>query len=94
MPDASAVTRLVDLGLESFMVASSLNGVVSMRLVRMLLKRGADATVRLREGGTLLHFAARTLRKDLALALLRAGCDPNATDDEVLRTLAVVRSPA
>jgi type IV pilus assembly protein PilB len=33
---ASAVTRLVDLGLEPFMVASSLVSVVSMRLVRTL----------------------------------------------------------
>jgi type II secretory ATPase GspE/PulE/Tfp pilus assembly ATPase PilB-like protein len=32
----SAVTRLVDLGLEPFMVASALVGVVSMRLVRTL----------------------------------------------------------
>jgi type IV pilus assembly protein PilB len=36
---ASAVTRLVDLGLEPFMVASSLLGVVSMRLVRTLCPR-------------------------------------------------------
>jgi type IV pilus assembly protein PilB len=36
---AGAVTRLVDLGLEPFMVASSLVGVVSMRLVRMLCPR-------------------------------------------------------
>jgi type II secretory ATPase GspE/PulE/Tfp pilus assembly ATPase PilB-like protein len=36
---ASAVTRLVDLGLEPFMVASSLIGVVSMRLVRTLCPR-------------------------------------------------------
>jgi len=34
-----AVTRLVDLGLEPFMVASSLVGVVSMRLVRTLCPR-------------------------------------------------------
>ncbi len=33
---AGAVTRLVDLGLEPFMVASSLIGVVSIRLVRTL----------------------------------------------------------
>jgi type IV pilus assembly protein PilB len=33
---ASAVTRLIDLGLEPFMVASSLIGVVAMRLVRTL----------------------------------------------------------
>ncbi|NOT33985.1 MAG: Flp pilus assembly complex ATPase component TadA [Candidatus Eisenbacteria bacterium] len=36
---AGAVTRLVDLGLEPFMVASSLLGVVSMRLVRTLCPR-------------------------------------------------------
>ncbi len=36
---ASAVTRLVDLGLEPFMVASSLVAVVSMRLVRTLCPR-------------------------------------------------------
>jgi type IV pilus assembly protein PilB len=34
-----AVTRLVDLGLEPFMVASSLVGVVAMRLVRTLCPR-------------------------------------------------------
>jgi type IV pilus assembly protein PilB len=36
---AGAVTRLVDLGLEPFMVASSVIGVVSMRLVRTLCPR-------------------------------------------------------
>ncbi len=36
---ASAVTRLVDLGLQPFMVASALVGVVSMRLVRTLCER-------------------------------------------------------
>jgi type IV pilus assembly protein PilB len=36
---ASALTRLMDLGLEPFMVASSLNAVVSMRLVRTLCPR-------------------------------------------------------
>jgi type IV pilus assembly protein PilB len=36
---ASAVTRLIDLGLEPFMVSSSLLGVVSMRLVRTLCPR-------------------------------------------------------
>jgi hypothetical protein len=36
---ASAVTRLVDLGLEPFMVSSSLIGVVSMRLLRTLCPR-------------------------------------------------------
>ena len=36
---AGAVTRLIDLGLEPFMVATSLVGVVSMRLVRTLCSR-------------------------------------------------------
>jgi type IV pilus assembly protein PilB len=36
---ASAVTRLIDLGLEPFMVASALVSVVSMRLVRTLCPR-------------------------------------------------------
>jgi type IV pilus assembly protein PilB len=50
-----AVTRLVDLGLEPFMVASSLIGVVSMRLVRTLCPRcretyEADATTLSRLG--------------------------------------------
>ena len=36
---AGAVTRLVDLGLEPFMVASSLVGAVAMRLVRTLCPR-------------------------------------------------------
>jgi len=36
---AGAVTRLIDLGLEPFMVASSLISVVSMRLVRTLCPR-------------------------------------------------------
>jgi type IV pilus assembly protein PilB len=36
---AGAVTRLVDLGLEPYMVASSLIGVVSIRLVRVICAR-------------------------------------------------------
>jgi type IV pilus assembly protein PilB len=36
---ATAVTRLIDLGLQPFMVASSLVGVLSMRLVRTLCPR-------------------------------------------------------
>jgi len=36
---AGAVTRLVDMGLEPFMVASSLIGVVSIRLVRVICPR-------------------------------------------------------
>lgn len=35
----SAVTRLIDMGLEPFLVASSLKGVVAQRLVRLLCKK-------------------------------------------------------
>jgi type IV pilus assembly protein PilB len=38
----SAVTRLVDLGLQPYMVASSLTGVISMRLVRTLCSKCKD----------------------------------------------------
>jgi type IV pilus assembly protein PilB len=40
---AGAVTRLIDMGLEPFMVASSLVGVVSMRLVRVLCPKCKEA---------------------------------------------------
>ena len=39
---ASAVTRLIDLGLEPFMVASSLIGVINMRLVRKVCSKCTD----------------------------------------------------
>jgi len=55
-------------------------GDLNMKVVRLLIKRGADVNVRLREGWTLLHSAAHLLQKDLALVLLSAGCDPNAVD--------------
>ena len=42
---ASAVTRLIDLGLQPYMVASSLIGVISMRLVRLLCPRCKDRYV-------------------------------------------------
>jgi ankyrin repeat protein len=73
--------NLVDADGYTLLVRAATATDLSMRMVRMLLKRGADATVRLREGGTLLHFASHLLRKDLALALLRAGCDPNAVNE-------------
>ena len=53
---AGAVTRLVDLGLEPFMVASALVGVVSIRLVRVICPRckethEVDAATLTRIGG-------------------------------------------
>ena len=55
---AGAVTRLVDLGLEPYMVASSLIGVVSIRLVRVICSRckeehNVDSSMISRLGGTL-----------------------------------------
>jgi len=57
---AGAVTRLIDLGLEPFMVASALVGVVSIRLVRVICPRckesyEADATTLQKIGGTSLE---------------------------------------
>jgi type IV pilus assembly protein PilB len=54
---AGAVTRLIDLGLEPFMVASALVGVVSIRLVRVICPKcketyEADASTLQRIGGT------------------------------------------
>jgi type II secretory ATPase GspE/PulE/Tfp pilus assembly ATPase PilB-like protein/RNA polymerase subunit RPABC4/transcription elongation factor Spt4 len=54
---AGAVTRLVDLGLEPFMVASALVGVVSIRLVRVICPRckethEVDASTLTRIGGS------------------------------------------
>jgi type IV pilus assembly protein PilB len=57
---AGAVTRLIDLGLEPFMVASALVGVVSIRLVRVICLRckesyEADSTTLQKIGGTSLE---------------------------------------
>jgi type IV pilus assembly protein PilB len=61
---ANAVTRLIDLGLEPYMVASALVGVVSMRLVRVLCPRCREfyetdaSAVRSLTGGTAADTAA------------------------------------
>ena len=66
---------------DSLLSLAATAGDLNMRVVRLLIKHGADVNIRLREGETLLHFAAHLLRKDLASALLRAGCNPNAAND-------------
>jgi uncharacterized protein len=73
--------NLVDAHGDTLLSLAATGGDLNMRMVRMLLKRGADATVRLREEWTLLHSACHLLQKNLALALLRAGCDPNAVNE-------------
>ena len=70
----SAVTRLVDLGLEPFMVASALVGVVSMRLVRTLCpkcKETYDVSVE-----TLNRLGARDLAAGTVQLSRGRGC-PN-----------------
>jgi ankyrin repeat protein len=73
--------NLVDKDGHSLLSRAATATDLNMKIIRLLIKRGADVNVRLREGWTLLHSAAHDLRKDLAVALLRAGCDPNATND-------------
>jgi ankyrin repeat protein len=73
--------NLVDQDGYSLLSRAATAGDLNMRIVRFLVKRGADVNIRLREGWTLLHSAAHLLRKDLAAVLLRAGCDPNAVND-------------
>jgi ankyrin repeat protein len=72
--------NLVDGDGHTLLSLAATAGDVNMKVVRLLVKRGADVNIRLREGWTLLHSAAHHLRKDLAAVLLRAGCDPNAVD--------------
>ena len=70
---ASAVTRLVDLGLAPYMVASALIAVVSMRLVRTLCPKCKDAYVPSGETLRTLGLSGRDARN---LVLYRpVGCD-------------------
>ena len=69
---ATAVTRLVDLGLQPFMVASALVGVVSMRLVRTLCPRCRESY---EAGASNLDRLAVHARGQGALTLWRGrGC--------------------
>lgn len=70
---ASAVTRLVDLGLAPYMVASALIAVVSMRLVRTLCPKCKDAYVPSADVLRALGLAGSDARR---LVLYRpVGCD-------------------
>ena len=69
----SAITRLVDLGLQPYMVASSLIGVVSMRLVRTLCPRCKDGYGPSAEE---LRFLGLSPRDAQEIVLYRpVGCD-------------------
>jgi ankyrin repeat protein len=54
---------------------------LNMYVIRLLIRWGADINIRLREGVTLLHYAAHSLHKDLVIELLQAGCNSNAVND-------------
>lgn len=102
---ASAVTRLIDLGLEPFMVASSLLGVVSMRLVRTLCPRctepyEAPASNLNRLGATLPEGGAVTLYRGRGCPhchetgyLGRTGIFETLEVNENIRGLIVANSP-
>ncbi|MCE9627040.1 MAG: Flp pilus assembly complex ATPase component TadA [Candidatus Eisenbacteria bacterium] len=73
---AGAVTRLIDLGLEPFMVASSLVGVVSIRLVRTICPHcrelyEADAATLQRLSGATTADAHVTLHRGAGCAKCR-----------------------
>ena len=58
----SAVTRLIDMGVEPYLLAGSLNGVVAQRLVRRLCprcRREEEATGLLRRNGLERHWTAQ-----------------------------------
>lgn len=54
-----------------------------IEVIDVLLEFGADTRVRDYEGDTALHHAAASGRLDAATALVRAGCDINATNDDL-----------
>jgi type IV pilus assembly protein PilB len=70
---ASAVTRLVDLGLQPYMVASSLISVISMRLVRLLCPKCKD---QYNPTGDELRILGLTAREAQGVGLFRPlGCE-------------------
>ena len=69
---AGAVTRLIDLGLEPFMVASALIGVVSMRLVRLVCQRCTESYEV--DAATLNRLGGSTTRAGHVTLTRGAGC--------------------
>ncbi len=55
---ASAITRLVDMGLEDFLLTATINGIAAQRLVRVLCRHCREAYAPLPEAVARLGFAA------------------------------------
>src|SRR3954468_11689323 len=73
---AGAITRLVDMGVEPFLVASSLFGVLAQRLVRVLCKDCREAYYPTAEELRELGLTTEQVRKSAAGKLYRpVGCD-------------------
>jgi general secretion pathway protein E len=71
---ASAVTRLLDMGLEDYLLTSTINGLVAQRLVRRLCPRCRDSYVPVPDFATRLEF--HRLRPEEPIVLYRAkGCE-------------------
>mgnify|MGYP005837101767 CR=1 FL=1 len=68
---AGAVTRLEDMGIEAFLLSSSLLGVLSQRLVRMLCPHCKEAHEPDKEERHLLSLA----KKDAAIIYRAKGCE-------------------
>ena len=75
---AGAVTRLIDLGLEPFMVASSLVGVVSMRLVRTLCPKCREPYEV--DAASLNRLSGAQDRREGEVTLYRGQGCPNCTE--------------
>ena len=73
---ATAVTRMIDIGVESFLLASSLCGVLAQRLVRRLCphcRKSLD--LKKVENGRLVMMQAAFTPDQLACLKLGAGCE-------------------
>jgi general secretion pathway protein E len=73
---AGAITRLVDMGVEPFLVASSLVGVLAQRLVRVLCKECREAYFPTAEELREINLTTEQVRKASGGKLYRpVGCD-------------------
>jgi general secretion pathway protein E len=65
---ASAVTRLMDMGVEDYLLTSTINGVAAQRLVRTLCRHCREAYEPIDEMRDKLHLGAGTLHRAVGCA--------------------------